>query len=138
MIGRRLLVALAGLPVAAFFGFVGWYKAFAPLAELQAHHAWTAHVPGWIGRPIGWSELAGAAGLVAGLFPAAWRWTRIAALWLAATQVPSSVIHWLHGETGELPKNLTLIAVLCLVACLARRPKPVPPAPFSLAKETPA
>lgn len=122
MVGRRLLIALGALPVAAFFGFVGWYKAFAPLAELQAHHAWTAHIPLWLGRLIGWSELAGAVTLVAGLFPAAWRWTRTGALWLAATQVPSSVLHWLHGESAELPKNLALVAVLCLVAWLARQP----------------
>ena len=111
--GRRWL--------AAFFAFVGWYKAFAPLPELLAHHAWTAHVPVWVGRPMGISEMVAAAALAAGLFPPAWRWTQLAALWLAASQIPSSVIHWTHGEGDELPKNLLLSAALLVVAALCRR-----------------
>ncbi|MDE2410241.1 MAG: DoxX family protein [Sphingomonadales bacterium] len=125
MLWRRLVIAVLGLPLAAFFGFVGWYKAFAPEAELLAHHAWTAHIPAWLGRPMGWTELAGALALVAGLDPAAWRWTRIAALWLAASQIPSSLIHWTQDEAGELPKNLVIAAALCLVAYVARPALPV-------------
>jgi hypothetical protein len=118
--GRRWLIAVLAFPLAAFFGFVGWYKAFAPLQELLEHHAWTAHVPVWIGRPMGVTEMLGAVALVAGIFPAAWRWTRLAALWLAASQIPSSIIHWNHGEADELPKNLLVFAMLLAVAALCR------------------
>ena len=119
--GRRWLIAVLAIPLAAFFAFVGWYKAFAPVSELLAHHAWTAHVPVWIGRPMGVTEMAGAGALLAGLFPAAWRWTRVAALWLAASQIPSSVIHWTHGEAAELPKNLLIFGMLLTIAALCRR-----------------
>ena len=118
--GRQWLMAVLAIPLAAFFGFVGWYKAFAPLPELLAHHAWTAHIPAWLGRPMGLTEMAGAAALVAGLVPAAWRWTQLAALWLAASQIPSSVIHWTHGEAEELPKNLLIFVLLLAVAALCR------------------
>ena len=126
---KRVLMAVLAIPLAAFFGFVGFYKVFAPLSELLAHNAWTAHVPAWIGRPIGGTEMAGALALLAGLHPAAWRFARLSAAWLAATQIPSSLIHWTHGEQGELPKNLLIFVALCLVAWLAR---PVTPAKETL------
>jgi hypothetical protein len=41
MITRRIILAALSLPLAAFFAFVGWHKAFAPQAELIRHHSWT-------------------------------------------------------------------------------------------------
>ena len=123
-IWRRMAVALPGLPLAAFFGFVGWYKAFAPVSELLLHHAWTAHVPWWIGRPIGWIELAGAAALVAGLAARAWPATRIAAAELAASQVVAAWVHVRNDEAGALGQNLVLFLALGLIAFAARAAEP--------------
>lgn len=119
---RRLAVALPGLPLAAFFAFVGWYKAFAPLAQLLAYHAWTAHVPWWIGRPMGWIEMAAAAALVAGLAPRAWHATRVAAAVLAASQIASSFVHASNGEANALGQTTFLFAALVLVAWAAKAP----------------
>lgn len=113
---RRILVIAPGLPLAAFFAFVGWYKAFAPQAELLLHHAWTAHVPWWIGRPMGWTELAAAAALAAGVTTRAWPATRIAATWLALSQVVSAWVHVHNGEGGALGQNLFLFASLGVIA----------------------
>lgn len=118
-IWRRLLVIVPGLPLAAFFGFVGYYKAFAPQAELLEHHAWTSHVPWWIGRPMGWTELAGAVALVAGVTARAWPATSIAAAWLAASQIVSSWIHVHNGESDALGQNLFLFVALALIAWAA-------------------
>lgn len=120
---RRLAVAVPGLPLAAFFAFVGWYKAFAPEAELLAHHAWTSHVPWWIGRPMGWTELAGAAALAAGVSVRAWPATRVAAAWLAASQIVSSLVHVRNGEADSLGHNLILFIALGLVAWAGARPR---------------
>ena len=117
---RRLAVALPGLPLAAFFAFVGYYKAFAPVSELLLHHAWTAHVPWWIGRPMGWIELAGAAALVAGLTPRNWPATRIAAAVLAASQIVSAWVHVHNDEANALGQNLFLFLTLGLIAFAAR------------------
>lgn len=122
-IWRRLLVFVPGLPLAAFFGFVGSYKAFAPQAELLAHHAWTAHVPWWIGRPMGWTELAGAAAMIAGVTTRAWPATTIAAAWLAASQIVSAWIHVRNGEGDALGQNLFLFVALGLVAWAASKPR---------------
>lgn len=119
---RRLVVVVAGLPLGAFFAFVGWYKAFAPVADLLAHRAWTAHLPWWLGRPVGWTELASAAALVAGVSPRAWPATRIAAVWLAITQIVSTAIHLHFGETDTLRQNGVLFAALALVAWASSRP----------------
>ena len=119
--GRRWLILVLAIPLAAFFGFVGWYKTFAPVSELLVYRAWTAHIPVWLGRPMGVTEMLGAVALLAGFFPAARRGTRIAALWLAASQIPSSVIHWNHGEADELPKNLLVFSMLLVVAALCGR-----------------
>lgn len=118
---RRLAVAVPGVILAAFFAFVGWHKAFASQADLELHHAWTAYVPWWIGRPWGWVELAGAVALLAGaVTPRAWPWTWPFAAILAASQTWSSVIHLQHGQTDALPQNLILFVVLVLIAVITR------------------
>ena len=123
---RQVAVALPGLPIAAFFGFVGWNKAFAPMAELQMHHAWTVHVPWWIGRPMGWAEMAAAFGLAVGLAPRAWPVTRLAALALIANQIAAAWVHVRNGEAVALGQNLILVLALGLIAFAARAPEPTP------------
>lgn len=123
---RSLLTAvamLASLLFAAFFGFVGWNKAFAPLADLANYHAWTVYLPEWLGRLVGWSEMALALALLAMFAPGRRRIARIAALVLVANQCAAAGVHLAHGEAAALPQNALLIAVLLFVAGLARRPE---------------
>lgn len=109
MIGRAAVTAIAGwilaVPLAAFFAFVGWNKAFAPLADLARHGAWTVHLPQWLGRAVGGSELACAALLLV----------------LVANQACAAAVHLAHGEAAALPQNAVLMALLIALAWLGRR-----------------
>lgn len=105
------------LPLAAFFAFVGWNKAFAPLAELARHKAWTVHLPEGLGRAVGASELACAVLL---LVPG--RVRRITALVLLANQACAAAVHLARGEVAALPQNAVLIALLIALAWLGRSP----------------
>jgi hypothetical protein len=112
----RALIAVLCIALAAFFGFVGWNKAFAPLDDLARYHAWTVYLPEWLGRLVGWSEMLLAAGLLLILVPARRSLARIAALALIANQLCAAAVHALHGETAALPQNAVLIALLALAA----------------------
>ncbi len=113
-VGRVASLAIAAL-LALFFAFVGGNKAFAPLADLARHGAWTVHLPEALGRVVGWSEMILAAAL---LVPR----TRVgAALALVVNQIVATGVHLAHGETAALPQNAVLIAALGLVAALSRR-----------------
>ena len=118
---RVLLIAILALPLAAFFGFVGWHKAFSPLAELARHHSWTVFLPEWLGRAIGWSEMACAAALVASLHPALRRSGLVGALLLVANQVLAALVHLANGEGAAVPQNAVLIAALAALAMLFDR-----------------
>lgn len=123
----RALIAALCLPLAAFFGFVGWYKAFAPLAELAAHNAYTVHLPVLLGRALGWFEMAGALALALGLLLLRLILAqRMFALALAAEQIGSTWIHWHHGELGMIAQNSLLIAALATIYLLGRRLAPLP------------
>lgn len=56
----RLLAFLIALLVAAFFLFVGYWKALGPIAALAEHHAWVAGFPAWFARVVGCSEILAA------------------------------------------------------------------------------
>lgn len=115
----RALIAVLCIGLAAFFGFVGWNKAFAPLEDLARYHAWTVHLPEWLGRAVGLSEMALALGLLAVLI----RKPRIictAALLLIVNQLVAALVHLTHGEASALPQNAVLIALLALTARAAR------------------
>lgn len=125
---RAAILLVLAWPMAAFFVFVGWYKAFASMAELASHGAWTAHVPAWIGRPMGWTEMLGAVVMAVVALPAvpavrllrgpaAW-----AAVWLAASQIVSAAVHVTHGEAAALPQNVFLFVALLVIAWLCRTP----------------
>lgn len=117
----RLAAGAAALLAAAFFGFVGFHKAFAPLAELARHGAWTVHLPEPVGRAVGWSEMACAAILAAGAAVArlrdAQRW---AAVVLIANQLAAAGVHLAQGEAGALPQNAVLVGLLAFLAWAAR------------------
>lgn len=117
---RILLViarVAASLLLAAFFAFVGYYKAFASLEELARHSAFTTYLPIILGKAFGWFEMTAAVVLLVGsLWNPARRAHAIAALLLAVEQVFSSWIHWVHGEMGMIGQNTVLIVVLLALA----------------------
>ncbi len=123
--GKRIAIAVLALLLAAFFAFVGWHKTFSPLTELKKHGAYTVHLPEWLGRFAGVTEMLCALALVAGTVP---RW-RAAAKWGAVyvflSQIVAGAIHIQHGETNALPANarwMAMAAVLYLL-CVWRLPK---------------
>ncbi|MFM5948597.1 MAG: DoxX family protein [Novosphingobium sp.] len=112
----RALIAVLCTGLAAFFGFVGWNKAFAPLEDLARYHAWTVYLPEWLGRMVGWSEMLLALTLLLVFLPARHGIARIAALALIANQLGAATVHAFQGEAAALPQNAVLIALLALVA----------------------
>lgn len=125
-IARNCLTGLLAVPIAAFFGFVGWSKAFAPMLELALHHSWTVHLPEGLGRAVGWSEMTLAVGLLLALVPAYRRICAISALVLVANQAAASWVHLANGEAGALPQNAVLIVFLLVLAVLTRHNRNVP------------
>lgn len=121
----RALIAALCLVLGLFFGFVGWNKAFAALPDLARYGSWTVHLPEWLGRLVGWSEMLLAAALLGVLFARTRRWTRPAALVLVVNQLCAGLVHLQSGETAALPQNAVLIALLFLIAWGAR-PDPIP------------
>ncbi|WP_315761432.1 DoxX family protein [Sphingomonas sp. Y38-1Y] len=117
---RTALRALLSLSLAAFFGFVGWMKASAPMAMLAQHGAWTVRVPEPLGRVVGVSEIVCALLLLVGLLPGRARIGAASALILIANQLVAAAIHAGVGETHALPQNGVLIAALGLIAWLSR------------------
>jgi DoxX-like family len=118
----RVLSRIACLLLAAFFAFVGYWKALGPIEALAEHHAWVAGWPDWFARIIGWSELACAAALVgsslAGLSGVAF-WSALA---LIVNQLAALAVHVSRSEAAVAgPQNLVILAVLGLIAFHARR-----------------
>ncbi len=118
---RTALRILLSLPLAAFFGFVGWMKASAPLTTLAQHGAWTVRLPEPLGRVVGVSEIACALLLLVGLLPRRARIGAASALVLIANQGVAAAVHAGAGESHALPQNAVLVAALALVAWLSRR-----------------
>ena len=118
MKARFAVAAIIAVLLAAFFAFVGYNKAFASLADLARYGSWTIRLPEIAGRLVGWSEMLCAAGLLC-LFTVSYRHlARVAAFILIVNQLAAAVVHASHGETGALPQNVVLIALLALVAAL--------------------
>jgi uncharacterized membrane protein YphA (DoxX/SURF4 family) len=112
----------ARLLLAAFFAFVGYWKALGPIEALAEHHAWVAHFPDWFARGVGWSEIACALALLIPAFPQ----TRCVALWgavvLVINQVAALGVHISRGEAqGAAPQNFVIIAMLALVIAMTAR-----------------
>jgi len=114
---RRALLATLAILLAAFFTFVGWNKAFAPLADLARYGSWTVWLPESLGRLVGWSEMACAVTLLAMLVPRRERLARVAAAILVANQVVAAAMHIAHGEFDALPQNVVLVTLLLCVVC---------------------
>lgn len=119
--GRRVLAIVASLLLAAFFAFFGYFKSFAPIAVLAQHHAWTTALPEWLGRIVGFTELASAAALVAGIaLPGMRGPARVAAAYLLLNQGAAACVHLARSEGAALPQN-GAIAAIALIAFAAIR-----------------
>jgi uncharacterized membrane protein YphA (DoxX/SURF4 family) len=117
----RALSWAARLLLAAFFAFVGYWKALGPIEALAEHRAWVAHAPDWLARAVGWSEIACAAALLTPAFAS----TRRVAFWGAAVLLVNQIIalsvHAAYGEGGgAAPQNLLICAVLAFVLATTR------------------
>jgi hypothetical protein len=125
---RRILAALAlacRLVLAAFFAFVGYWKALGPFEALAEHHAWVAGFPAWFARTVGWSELACAMVLAASVAARLHQLAYWTAIVLALNQLAALWVHLARGEGASAgPQNLVILAMLALVALHARRAAP--------------
>jgi putative oxidoreductase len=115
--------------LAALYGMAGAMKATLPIPDLAAKGlVWAAHVPLGLVRFIGVSELAGAAGLIlpaaTGILPIL---TPAAAAGLTLVQVLAIPFHISRGELGNLPFNLTLMALSLFVLWGRGRAAPIRP-----------
>jgi len=120
-LGLAIATTLTALPLAAFFGFVGYMKTFASLTTLAQHRAWTTALPEWLGRAIGISELLCAIGLIAALsLRGRLVWAPWLALVLVINQIAAAAVHANRGELDALPQNAVLIALLMLCGTAAR------------------
>ncbi|SEJ16522.1 DoxX-like family protein [Sphingobium sp. AP50] len=114
-----IVLILASCLLALFFTFVGYMKAFAPLAELAQHHAWTVHLPEPAGRGVGWSEMGCALLLLIGTIrPVA---GRIGSIVLLFNQMVAAAVHAWTDETRSLPQNAVIILICLLILLLQSR-----------------
>lgn len=112
----KMMGVVVSCLLAFFFLFVGYMKAFAPLAELMQHHAWTVYLPEPIGRAIGWSEIGCGILLLIGIArPTA---GRIGAVALLLNQMVAAAVHGWMGEVHSLPQNAVIILICVLILAL--------------------
>lgn len=115
--------------LAAFFGFVGYMKAFASMSDLAQFHAWVAALPVPLARTVGWSEMLCALGLVLPGLLNRGRWIMaVAAELLVLNQVIAIIVHGYRGElAGAFLQNVLLILLLAFVSLEWRkRDSPIP------------
>jgi len=119
----KVLSWLLRILLAAFFAFVGYWKALGPIEALAEHHAWVAGFPDWFARVVGWSEIACAAGLIIPLKDDLRRVVVWAAVALFINQVVAMMVHFWRGEGAEAaPQNLVLMALLSIVIAVSFTP----------------
>ena len=112
---------VVALLLAAFFGFVGYSKAFASLSDLERYGAWTIHLTDFAGRVVGWSEMIGAALLIASVtVPRMRPLAGPVAIYFIANQLAAAAVHAVHGEPGALPQNAVIMAAFIAIALVMR------------------
>ena len=116
-VAMRVALWLIQFLMATFFGFVGFMKAFAPMADLETWHAWVARLSPVLARGVGWSEMLCAVGLLLpGLMRRRQRLIALSALILLVNQIIAIGFHAQRGELSHaLLQNLILIALLAVV-----------------------
>ncbi len=115
---RAVVTALAWgarVLLAAFFGFVGYWKARGPLEMLAEHRAWVAGFPAGFARVVGWSEILLGLLLLAVASPRLRPAAGWAAVLLLINQVFAAWVHAARREFDALPQNAVIIALLALI-----------------------
>jgi hypothetical protein len=115
-----IMSCVAQIMLAAFFGFVGFMKATAPMTELARHHAWVAGLPEPVARLVGVSEILCAAALIVPMLLRAGKtWISLAAIALVCNQTIAIFFHALRGDlAGAIGQNLVLIGLLLMLAIM--------------------
>lgn len=89
---------------------------------LAQQGAWTAALPPWLGRAVGWSEIGCAAALLlTRLWPGQISVAVPVAGLLIVNQGFAAAVHAGRGETDALPQNAVLVAMLAALILLVRQ-----------------
>ena len=113
----KTAVWIVRILLAAFFAFVGYWKALGPIEALVEHHAWVAGFPAYVARAVGWQELTSAACLLVPVFSTVRHVAPIAAIILFLNQIAALVVHLLRGEAAiAAPQNILLLVLLLITA----------------------
>lgn len=114
--GLHLSLWIAQVLLALLFAGAGSAKAITPLSELAVSLPYTTDLPGWLVRFIGYSEIAGAIGVV---LPALTRikpmLTPLAAAGLSLVMVLATFFHLFRSEFSAIPMTIALGALAAFV-----------------------
>jgi hypothetical protein len=139
--GRTLHVALWIVQVilAVMFGLAGGMKAAMPLDALAQSLPWVADVPGALVRFIGFSEAAGALGLLVPSLARVRPWlTPLAGLGLSIVMILATAFHLQRGEVSNSALTASLAGLAAFVAWGRLRWAPIEPrAPHSRSQGLP-
>jgi putative oxidoreductase len=115
--GLHIGLWVAQVALALAFVMAGFAKVAEPLADLSQKMPFVAALPGALVRFIGFSELAGAVGLI---LPALTRIKPVLTAWagvgLATAMVLASLFHISRGEVDKLPAPLVLGGIAAFIA----------------------
>jgi len=118
-IARELLLAALTLLLSAFHGFVGWHKAFSSHEELVRHSAWTMHLPVWLGKLVGWTEMILTAALLVALVrPKLARIGVWVCILFVLMELISAATHYVTQDGGSLAQNAMAVTLTGLLAWL--------------------
>lgn len=116
---RELVLIPLTLLLSAFHGFVGWHKAFSSHEELVRHSAWTMHLPVWLGKLVGWTEMILTAALIVALVrPKLARVGMWVCILFIVMELVSAVTHYVTQDGGSLTQNAITVALTGLLAWL--------------------
>jgi len=120
-----ILAWIARLLMAAFFGFVGYFKALGPWDVLVEHRAWVTQLSPGLARAVGWSEIVLGLLLLTVAFPRLRLVALGSAVLLVANQLAASLVHYSRQEFDALPQNAVIILLLALIIGSTFKRKPL-------------
>lgn len=121
---QKALIAgswLIRLAIAAFFAFVGYWKALGPISALIEHHAWVSGYPVWFARSVGWSEIICAVMLIT---PAIGKLRYVAltgVVTLFINNIVAFITHMSRDELHLTPQNVVIGALLLVLMFYFKR-----------------
>jgi putative oxidoreductase len=114
---KNVMLWVAQILLALFFFAAGVYHGLLPIEEAAKSAPWADDLPVPLVRFIGFSELAGALGVVlpwlTGIRP---RLTALAALGLMTIMLLAVLFHLWRGEAGIIGMHLVVAAIAAFVA----------------------